>query len=374
MPRSAPISLTAIAAIAAHAAFFSLAACSPNPTDTDEPQTTADSAAHAASVPQESADPIADWSTNLAERLERDVRVLAEQFPSRSILAPATLEAAAVWLEAQLEDIGYDVQSQPYQMPGPHGTILSLRNLYVEVPSAINPDHWLVVGAHYDTVPDSPGADDNASGVAGVLALADYFHDRPQHVGLRFELYTNEETVFGPRSDTGAVQRARAALDNGDHIRGVIVLEMIGYYTGEPLPPNAQAFAAFLGIDTPDDDLFLAIATWEQARPFASRIADEWRRALAADPTAEIDVLQVVAPNGERMTARSDHWAYLQAGVPAVMLTDTAEFRNPHYHTDNDTPNTLDYNRMAQAVRTARTTIEALAAVRETEERRGTSN
>lgn len=179
-----------------------------------------------------------DWDQSLRATLERDVRTLAEDHPSRSILDPDRLEAAAAWLETRLAAMGYEVQSQPYTMPGPDNSTITVRNLFVEVPPTPAPDNsparWLVIGAHYDTVRNTPGADDNASGVVGVLALAEYFKGRPQPVGLRFELYTNEETIRHGRRYMGSVRRARAAAEAGDEIIGAVILEMIGYYTGGP--------------------------------------------------------------------------------------------------------------------------------------------
>lgn len=294
-----------------------------------------------------------EWSNALQANLERDVRTLAEEHPSRSILDPDRLEAAAAWLETRLVAMGYQVQSQPYEMPGPDSSNITVRNLFVEVPPTQSPARWLIIGAHYDTVRNTPGADDNASGVAGVLALAEYFRDRPQPVGLRFELYTNEETIRHGRQYMGSVRRARAAVEAGDQIIGAVILEMIGYYTGGPLTPQAQMFAQAVGVEAPKTDLFLGAVSWEPARPLAEAIARAW--------SGPVGVLVVLTPVGEPMAARSDHGPYLDEGIPALMLTDTAEFRNPHYHGPEDRVETLNFERMTEAVQTIRAVIDDLA-------------
>ncbi len=250
--------------------------------------------------------------------------------------------------------MGYEVQSEAFELVRPNDAPIPVRNLYVEAPAAGDDDRWLVIGAHFDTVEGTPGADDNASGVAGVLALASYFRMNPQPIGLRFELYTNEELLIRGQNQMGSLRRARAAQAAGDEIVGAIILEMIGYYTGEPVTPMAERFAAQLGVSLPDNDLFLAIASWESARGLAERIADEWSGPIA--------VLPVLTPVGEPMAVRSDHRSYLRVGVPAVMLTDTAEFRNPHYHGPADTPDSLNFTHMAAAVDSVRGVIEAISA------------
>lgn len=297
-----------------------------------------------------------DWDQSLRATLEGDVRTLAEDHPSRSILDPDRLEAAAAWLETRLAAMGYEVQSQPYTMPGPDNSTITVRNLFVEVPPTPAPNNstarWLVIGAHYDTVRNTPGADDNASGVAGVLALAEYFKGRPQPIGLRFELYTNEETIRHGRQYMGSVRRARAAAEAGDEIIGAVILEMIGYYTGGPLTPEAQMFAQAVGVDAPENDLFLGAVSWEPARPLAEAISRAW--------SGPVGVLVVLTPVGEPMAARSDHGAYLDEGIPALMLTDTAEFRNPHYHGPEDRVETINFERMTEAVQTIRAVVAEL--------------
>jgi hypothetical protein len=300
-------------------------------------------------------DPVVQaWQGTLGADLEADVRALAEGFPGRSVRDPERLEASARWLEERLAAMGYAVRTDSYEMPGADGTPITVRNLWVEVPARGEDDRWLVVGAHYDTVPDSPGADDNASGVAGVLALASHFRDRPQAIGLRFELYTNEELILGGRAHMGSLRRAEAARAAGEPVVAAIVLEMIGYYSGGPLTPEARRFAELAGVQVPRDDLFLAAAGWEPARGLAERIAASWK--------GPVRVLPVLTPVGEPTAARSDHWAWLQAGVPAVMLTDTAEFRNPHYHGPTDRPETLDFARMAEALGSIRGVVASIAS------------
>ena len=293
------------------------------------------------------------WAATLTAALEQDVRALAGKYPSRSPARPARLEGAAAWIESRLQTMGYTVAREPFEATDERGTIVTLRNLYVEVPPNSPDDRWLVVGAHYDTVTGTPGADDNASGVAGVLAIASWFRGRPQAIGLRFEFYSNEEALFLHSKQVGSLQRARKAVEAGESIVGAIVLEMIGHYTGNAVSPEAIAMAEQYQVSLPETDLFLAVAGWETARTLADAIVTAWR--------GPVEAVAVIGPVGDAMLARSDHWSYLQAGVPAVMLTDTAEFRNPHYHGRGDAPSTLDFERMAQAVEAIRGVVTAIA-------------
>ncbi len=296
---------------------------------------------------------LAEWEASLESDLRESVETLASDFASRSVRSPEVLEAAATWLESRLTSMGHDVLSDAFELSHSSGPSVPVRNLVVEVPAIESNDRWLVIGAHFDTVENTPGADDNASGVAGVLALADWFRTRPQRIGLRFELYANEETLFGDLNQRGSARRAQASVDAGDDVVGAIILEMIGYYNDSPPSRTARAFAGQLGVSLPRNNRFLAVASWSTASGLAERISESWR--------GPVDVVSVLTPVGEPTTVRSDHYAYLQIGVPAVMLTDTAEFRNPNYHGPADTAESLDYASMASAVRSLRSVIEAIS-------------
>ena len=247
------------------------------------------------------------------------------------------LAEVADWLGAQLEGAGYSVSRQGIELPGT--TVL---NLDVGVPGGYRGGELVVVGAHYDAVTGSPGADDNASGVAGVLALARSFKGRRHQRSLRFVLFVNEEPPHFQTPSMGSFQYAKALSEAGRKVYAMLSLESIGYYSDAP---RSQSFpTAAMAEAHPAIGNFIGVVGDERSRPLVTKAADLMRRH--ASLPVEHHVLPVGAPGVDL----SDHWAFGEFGYPAAMLTDTANFRNPHYHKATDTADTLDYDRMARVV------------------------
>lgn len=299
-----------------------------------------------------------DWREGLDDRLRADVEVLAGEFPGRSILRPERLRGAADWLEGRLRAMGYEPRSDAFTVEptglrgervegsGP----LEVRTLIVEIEGDEDPGAVLVLGAHYDAVPQTPGADDNASGVAVGLALAEYFRGRPPPITLRFEFYPNEEFV---RADWGSLRRARAAREVGEDIRVMLSLEMLGYFSEQRVDPRVGALTAAMGMPTPESESFVAVATQPRFEAVARRVGRAWTGPVAAVPVAA----RLAVP----LAGRSDNWAYWQAEYPAAIVTDTSFLRNDNYHTPSDTADTLDYTAMAHVTESLRTVVETLA-------------
>jgi hypothetical protein len=189
----------------------------------------------------------------------------------------------------------------------------------------------ILVGAHYDTVPGSPGADDNASGVAVLLELA-----RLVPAGVRFVAFANEEAPYflGPEMGSLVYARERAAK-----LRAMFSLEMLGYYSDAP---GSQAYPAPLGMFYPDRADFIAFVGDLGARALLRQAIGIFREK-ATFPSEGL-----AAPSFIPGVAWSDHWSFRKHGFPAIMITDTAFYRYPHYHRASDTPDKLDYERMAR--------------------------
>ena len=191
----------------------------------------------------------------------------------------------------------------------------------------------IVVGAHYDTVPGSPGADDNASGVAVLIELA------AMKMPVRLVAFANEEPPYSFGPDMGSWAWAKRARDRGEPIRAMFSLEMLGYYRDTA---GSQRYPAPLGLFYPDRADFIAFVGDLGARGLVRRSIGAFRKS-AAFPSEG-----VAAPAFIPGVTWSDHWSFRRHGYPAIMITDTAFYRYPHYHLPSDTPDKLDYERMAR--------------------------
>jgi hypothetical protein len=191
----------------------------------------------------------------------------------------------------------------------------------------------IVVGAHYDTVPGSPGADDNASGVAVLIELA------AMKMPVRLVAFANEEPPYSFGPDMGSWAWAKRARNRGEPIRAMFSLEMLGYYRDTA---GSQRYPAPLGLFYPDRADFIAFVGDLGARGLVRRSIGAFRKS------AEFPSEGVAAPAFIPGVTWSDHWSFRRHGYPAIMITDTAFYRYPHYHLPNDTPDKLDYERMAR--------------------------
>src|SRR5512143_611315 len=271
---------------------------------------------------------------SLAGKLMRHVATLAGEIGERNVYRPQTLDAAARYIESVWADAGLAVARQPYVVRG-----VECANLEVVLPGNRWPAQNVVVGAHYDTVLRSPGADDNASAVAALLELGRLLAQAARGRTLRLVAFVNEEPPFFFWGQMGSQVYARAARSRGEDIRLMISLEMLGYYRDEP---GSQAYPPLFRHFHPDRGDFIAfVSNWRSRRHM--RRAERAFRARSDFP------LEASATFGwVPGVAWSDHLSFWRAGYPAFMCTDTAFFRNPHYHAAHDTPQTLAYRRLAQ--------------------------
>jgi hypothetical protein len=285
----------------------------------------------------------------LAAELKTHVTRLASDVGKRSIYHPKELADAAMYLKTELESYGYSVKdhSFPTKGAGTPNLEATLAGTDATLASEI-----VVIGAHYDTTQRSPGADDNASGCAGVLALAKRLAGKPQARTIRFVLFPNEELPTGGTPEMGSWIYAEKCKAAGDRIVAMLALEMLGYYSDEP---NSQKYPPPLSALYPSTGNFIAFVSRFDDRALVKRCVGAFREA-AAFPSEGAALPSVIRDIG-----RSDHASFWRVGYPALMVADTANFRNPHYHKATDTPETLDFERMARVVDGLERVVTSLA-------------
>lgn len=271
----------------------------------------------------------------LRERLRGHVLTLSQRIGERHVWRPETLRETASYIERQWRDAGLD----PIRQPVP---VCSTRfdNIEVRLAGTGTRRATLVIGAHYDTVRGTPGADDNASGVAILLEVARRLQGRAFDHPVHLVAFVNEEEPFFGSRAMGSLNLARRLRDADEEVLGMISLEMLGYYSDAP---GSQRYPPLVGHFYPDTGNFVAGVGNLGSRAWVRRVVGALRRH-ATLPTEGLAA--PVALVGD--IRRSDHWAFWTVGYPAMMLTDTADFRTPYYHGPDDTPETLNYDAMAR--------------------------
>jgi hypothetical protein len=292
---------------------------------------------------------LSDAEVALRAELVADVQALAGDIGERNTNRYAQLNAAADFIETSLGRAELTPRRQSYDVRG-----RACHNIEVEI-RGTRPE-ILVVGAHYDSVFGSPGANDNASGVAGLLALARRFAGKTSGQTLRFVAFVNEEPPYFQTPDMGSFVYAKRCKERGDKIAGMISLETIGYFSDAP---RSQTYpAAGFGFFYPTTGNFIGFVgnTRSRALVRAAVSAFKKERKLPCEGAA----LPAAIPG----IGWSDQWSFWECGYPAIMVTDTAPFRYPHYHSSADTPDKLDYDRFALVVSGMEKTIAELASGR----------
>lgn len=272
----------------------------------------------------------------LASRLQAHVRAVASV--PHNIGYPEALERSARYIEDELTGMGYKVQRQPFSADGQQ-----VRNIEVAIEPGAPDAETLVLGAHYDSCCDAPGANDNGTGTAGVVELARLLRDLQgkSRFRIRLVLFVNEEPPYFKTERMGSLVYARRLKRSGERIMGMMSLETIGYYSERE---NSQHYPPPLGLLYPKTGNFIAFVGLTSSRPFVRRTVAAFRQ-LAPFPS-----VGGTAPGAIPGIDWSDHWSFEQIGAPALMVTDTAPFRYPYYHSTEDTPDKVDYEKMARVV------------------------
>jgi hypothetical protein len=290
--------------------------------------------------------PLSEEEVVLAGALRRDVNRLAGEIGERNVWHYQSLLAAGEFIAASLKQAGYEVRRQEYEVGG-----RTCSNLEVEVSAANQSREIVIVGAHYDSVFGSAGANDNATGTASVLALARNFAGRQISRNLRFVAFVNEEPPHFQTEAMGSLIYARRCRQRDENVVAMLSLETIGYYSDEE---GSQSYPAPLSLFYPTTGNFICFVGNLSSRQLTHEVVASFR-AHAKFPS-EAGAL----PAGIPGVGWSDHWAFWQQGYPAIMVTDTALFRYPQYHSKDDTPDIINYARLARVVAGLERVVEDL--------------
>jgi Peptidase family M28 len=285
----------------------------------------------------------------LAARLRGDVDTLVGADVERSQRVAGTLERSAWFLEGSLRASGLVVERLPYASDG-----VNVVNVEGTRRGGAKAREIVIVGAHYDTAAGAPGADDNASGVAVLLALARRFGaaSRVPARTVRFVAFVNEEPPYFWNAEMGSLVYAKACRAHGDDIVAMLSLETLGYYRDAP---GTQKYPPVVSWFYPDRGGFVAFVGNLGSRGLVRDAVGAFRGA-AAFPSEGAALPSFVTGVGW-----SDQWSFWEVGYPGVMVTDTAPFRNPNYHQPGDRPETLDYERMARVTEGLSAVVASLA-------------
>ena len=285
----------------------------------------------------DSVPPLSEQEQQIGQNLKQHVDVLAQEIGERNVWNKEALAAAAAYIRSTLGRSGYAVQIQSFDSQGQ-----TVQNIEVVLPGVALPEEIVVVGAHYDSVPGGPGANDNASGVAALLEMARLLAGTEPARTLRLVAFVNEEQPFSNTEQMGSRVYAERSRDNGEQIEAMISLETIGFYTDQPDSQHYPFPYSYLYPDTGNFVGFVGnLSSWHLVRKALGAF-----RASTAFPSEG-----VAAPGWITGVAWSDHASFWQAGYPAIMITDTAFFRYRHYHRDTDTPDKLDYRSLARVTK-----------------------
>ncbi len=279
---------------------------------------------------------LTNGETVIRDELRSHVETLASKIGGRSVNRYANLLAAADYLEKELKSAGYATARQTYDYAGHQ-----FANLEAERKGSRRPEEIVVVGAHYDTAGGNPGANDNGSGVAAVLTIARLYKDQAPERTVRFVLFANEEPPFFQTEGMGSLVYAKRCKERNERITAMLSLETIGYYSDDP---GSQRYPVGFHPGYPDEGNFLGFVSDIRSARLLRRVVKSFRGATSLPSQGS------AAPAGIPGIGWSDHWSFWQFGYRAVMVTDTAPYRYPYYHTSQDTPDKLDYDRMARAV------------------------
>jgi hypothetical protein len=269
----------------------------------------------------------------LRKALSRHVYYLAETIGERHHENPNSLDKAVDYIVHEFEQAGYSASFEYFGEA-------NYRNVIAELPGVVKPDEVILVGAHYDTVWLSPGADDNASGVAVLLEIARIIRDKSLNKTIQFVAFGNEEQPFAAGPDMGSEVHASRARQGDTDIVAMFSLEMLGYYSDDP---GSQHYPEIIGWLYPDKGNFVGfVANLPSGKLLLQSLKSF--RCNSDFPAEGLWIPENFVPD----IRRSDHASFWDQNYPALLVTDTSFYRNENYHTLADTPDTLNYEKMAE--------------------------
>jgi Zn-dependent M28 family amino/carboxypeptidase len=294
-------------------------------------------------------EPLTPDETVLRDRLRSHVEALAADIGERNLWRYDALNASAQYIDNAFAALGYPVQSQEFAARGE-----SVRNIEVALPGTSDRRQTVVVGAHYDTVRGSPGANDNGSGLAALLELARLLKGRRLPRTIRLVAFVNEEAPFAYTAEMGSRVYARRARSRDEDIVAMLSLETIGYYSDVP---GSQHYPFPFSLFYPDTGNFIGFVGNSPSRNLVRGAIASFRQHVRFPSEG------IAAPEWVTGVGWSDHWSFWREGYPALMVTDTAPFRYPYYHVPADTPDKIDYGRLARVVTGLAGVVSDLAGV-----------
>ena len=293
--------------------------------------------------------PLTTEERAIAATLKRHIETIAAA--EHNIARYDELEKVAIYLEATLAALGYTVGRQEFIADGK--TVRNIDAVIEPAASRTDPD-VIVIGAHYDSAENTPGANDNASGTAAVLELARLLRDMRRTVGkrIRLVLFVNEEPPYFQTGDMGSLRYAKALAARKERVTAMFSLETLGYYSDAP---GSQQYPPPFGLMFPNKGNFVSFVGLMNSRPLLQETMQSFR-AHTSFPS-----IGGVAPGVIPGIDWSDHWAFAEHGFQALMVTDTATFRYPHYHKPTDTPDKVDTEKLARIVKGIERVLRDLA-------------
>jgi Zn-dependent M28 family amino/carboxypeptidase len=275
------------------------------------------------------------------------IRFLSVSLGERTLRRYDNFTSAMRFIEQQFALHGGEAIEEEYFAGG-----RKVSNIIAEIPGSVNPSRIIIIGAHYDTIEETPGADDNASGIAGLLELYRLLSADRYRKTIRFIAFTLEEPPFFSGDEMGSMVSARNSRQKNEPIDLMICLEMIGYahrkyHQHVPFRDMARYF--------PKKGDFLAVASL----PSYAEYAYIWKKIY--NKYSKSSIVDIVGPSSIPGITHSDHYSYNRHGFPAIMLTDTAFYRNKNYHTECDTIDTINFSFMAEHILNTCNTIREIA-------------
>lgn len=270
-------------------------------------------------------------------RLYKDIDFLTKIRPYRNYINLDSLDRVCKYIKNEANELGMEVCEQEWTVSG-----ISYKNII----ATYNKDKQkrLIVGAHYDVYGNQPGADDNASAVAGLLETMRLISENKAEIDYRidFVAYCLEELPFFGTENMGSYIHAKSLFDQKADVIGMICYEMIGYFSDEP---NSQPFPSpELATKYPHTANFIIVVGIDKHKEFSTRFHKLMEKG------SEIDVQKIHFENYDGLAGRSDQRNYWKFGYNALMINDTSFIRNPNYHKITDTIDTLDFDKMTKVV------------------------
>jgi hypothetical protein len=291
--------------------------------------------------------PLTADQTAIRDREGTDLAHLVRDIGERNTARPAALAAAAGWIDAELRAAGYAPEHQHLTADG-----VDCANVEAERRGAGAPGEIVLVGAHYDSARGTPGADDNGTGVVALLSLARWMADRSLRRTVRFVAFVDEEPPYFATPGMGSAVYAARSAERRETIAAMISLEMLGAYDDRP---GTQRYPFPFGLFFPEQGDFVAFVGNVDSRALVRAAVGAFRA------TTPLPSEGAALPAGTAAADWSDHRSFWAQGYPALMVTDTAIFRYPHYHRPSDTPDRIDLDRLARVTEGLRRVIAALA-------------